>query len=532
MSEQNERGFLGNTLSPKTRQGFSLVCLDCYCLHFSTCSVAKIHVNFSISGAQAEKSRLHRWKDVNAGDIKVFLAHVIAMGLCRKSRMDKYWTCSKTIGTPFFGKYMSKNVFQLLLSNIHLANDEDNPRKGRPGHDPLHKVRPFVDMCDKNFATVYRPEKEISFDEGCCPFKGRLSFKVYSPQKPNKFAIRLFQACEASSGYISAFEIYTGKNTKSCADNAPVIDPSCTRTTKLVVGLLDKVDLLNTGRHIYMDNYYSSPELMMELFDKKTYATGTVRVNRKGLPEALGKDIKLQKGETAFRRNGPLLALKWRDKRCVYMISTIHSAYMVSTGRVDYRNNIISKPEPIFFYIKLMGGVDLGDQMLSYYSFLRRSVKWWRKLWVHMLNMVLLNAFILQKKYSTDPLQHEAFREYIVEMLLKEGLENCALPLPAQASSRAVNASRLSERHFPSFIPKKFDAKRAKPTRPCYLCSQVKEVLGVVIRPRWSSYWCGECRKVLCVDSCFQIYHTEEDCITATRNRIIAERAIPAPVDN
>ena len=431
--------------------------------------------------------------------------------------------------TPFFGKYMSKNVFQLLLSNIHIANDENNPRKGQPGHDPLAKVRPVVAMCEKNFSTVYRPGNVLSVDEGCCPFKGRLSFKCYNPAKPNKFHIKLFQVCEAETGYIVGFEIYTGKGHKSCADNAPVLDISCTRTTKLVVGLLHKVNLLNVGRHVYMDNYYSSPELFMELYWKNTYATGTVRKGRKGLPNAVSNPCvkKLKKGEVVYRRSGPMLALKWCDKRCVYVISTIHSAQMVSNGRVDHENNVISKPEPIFFYIRYMGGVDLGDQMMSYYSFLRRSVKWWRKLFIHLVNMILMNAFVLQKKFATSPLQHESFREYIVEMLLKEGLATCSLSLPAQASSRVVDPGRLSERHFPSFIPKKQDAKRAKPTRPCFLCNQVKEILGVPIKPRWSSYWCKDCRKVLCVDTCFEIFHTEDDYKTALRNHIISKRGAP-----
>ena len=481
-----------------------------------------------VSATTSPHSRLHKWKDIKAEDVKVFLAHIIAMGLCKKSRIEKYWSQGQIASTPYFGRYMSKNTFQLLLSNLHMANDDLNPRKGQPGHDALHKVRPFIDMCDKNFATVYRPEKEISFDEGCCPFKGRVSFKCYNPKKPNKFHMKLFQACEAASGYIVGFEIYSGKAGRSCSVNAPVLDPGCTRTTKLVVGLLDKVQLLNKGMHIYMDNYYSSPELMLELFNKKTFSTGTVRANRRGLPKALDKKhAKLKKGESVWRRSGPLLALKWCDNRSVYTLSTLHSAYMVSTGIPNYQNKIIEKPEPTYFYTKWMGGVDLGDQMMSYYSFLRRSIKWWRKLFIHMLNMVMLNAFLLQKKYATNPLQHEEFREEIVKMLMREGIAGCALSLPAQVSSRHVDIARLSERHFPSFIPKKPGAVRAKPTRPCFMCTQVKDLWGVRIRPKWSSYWCADCRKVLCIDFCFMTYHTEEDYKTAMMNKVIGDRAVP-----
>ena len=58
-----------------------------------------------------------------------------------------------------------------------------------------------------------------------------------------------------------------------------------------------------------MDNYYSSPELFQELYDVETYACGTVLKNRKGLPIAVSS-AKLKKGESVFRRNDALLALK------------------------------------------------------------------------------------------------------------------------------------------------------------------------------------------------------------------------------
>ena len=47
-----------------------------------------------------------------------------------------------------------------------------------------------------------------------------------------------------------------------------------------------------------------------------------------------------------------------------------------------------------------MSGVDLTDQFLQYYSFLHKSVKWLKKFFVHCLNMVILNAHILQEIFG------------------------------------------------------------------------------------------------------------------------------------
>ena len=166
-----------------------------------------------------------------------------------------------------------------------------------------------------------------------CPFKGRVQFCVYNANKPAKFHLKLFQICEAKSGYICAFDIYPGKDQTRCTQTAQVLDPSCT-TTKLVVGLMDSVHLLDKGYCMYMDNFYTSPELYEELFFYSTYAFGTVHQNRKGLPKAV-TTAKLKKTEAVFRHNEPLLAIKWCDKRAVTILTTIHVAINVATYKTD-----------------------------------------------------------------------------------------------------------------------------------------------------------------------------------------------------
>ena len=65
--------------------------------------------------------------------------------------------------------------------------------------------------------------------------------------------------------------------------------PHAQKTTRIVLGLLQSADFLDKGHHVYMDNYYTSPELFSELYYRQTYACGTVRTNRKGLPETVKK---------------------------------------------------------------------------------------------------------------------------------------------------------------------------------------------------------------------------------------------------
>ena len=67
---------------------------------------------FLFSEDLGHKSRLHGWCDVAEGDIKNFLAHLIAMGLVCKGSILKYWDHGETVKTAFFGTYMGWNTFQ------------------------------------------------------------------------------------------------------------------------------------------------------------------------------------------------------------------------------------------------------------------------------------------------------------------------------------------------------------------------------------------------------------------------------------
>ena len=58
------------------------------------------------------------------------------------------------------------------------------------------------------------------------------------------------------------------------------------------------------------------------------------------------------------------------------------------------------KPAAVLDYKKYKTGVDRSDQMLSYYSFERKTIKWWEKLFFHLFDLVVVNAHILHNKTS------------------------------------------------------------------------------------------------------------------------------------
>ena len=222
--------------------------------------------------------------------MQVFMALWIGFGLVYKHDLSSYWTTDAVTSTPFFSMQMSRNRFEQILSMLHLNDNANHVARGDPGHDPLFKVRPIYDMLRNKFRDIYVPDRDVSLDEGMCPWKGRVSFKVYNPMKPDRFGMKLHQICESRSSYCVGFDVYTGSGYDPNPDAADgEVDQG--QSHQVVMGLLRHCRLLGKGYRVYMDNYYSSPTLFDTLRNNDTMPCGTVRLNRKEMPAALKKKL-------------------------------------------------------------------------------------------------------------------------------------------------------------------------------------------------------------------------------------------------
>ena len=116
-------------------------------------------------------ARLGMWRDVNESDINIFIAHILIMSSVRKPALHNYWSTKTLSRTPFFRMYLSRNKFQDILWNLHVADTTNNPPPGMPNHDPLAKVWPLITMCQNNFRLRYTPYEFLAMDESTLAFK-------------------------------------------------------------------------------------------------------------------------------------------------------------------------------------------------------------------------------------------------------------------------------------------------------------------------------------------------------------------------
>ena len=117
----------------------------------------------------------------------------------------------------------------------------------------------------------------------------------------------------------------------------------------------------------------------MELEKRGLVFTGTVQINRHGMPLAVKStsDRQLQRGEVKAYRAGKAMVMQWKDKRVITLLTTSGTCNVVNVR--THRGQQKHKPAVVQLYNDNMPGVDKMDQLASYYAFLRKSVKWWRK---------------------------------------------------------------------------------------------------------------------------------------------------------
>ena len=219
-------------------------------------------------------------------------------------------------------------------------------------------------------------------------------------------------------------------------------------TAGVVLRLL--APICGRGHHLYTDNLYTSPGLFTELHVRGLEACGTLRLNRRGIPPEV--KASMQKGE---RRtvvvNDKMAVVQWRDKRIVSILSTLHSDTPVDiecrSRHAPGGREVVQKPEAVVEYNKFMGGVDRGDQLLSYYGFPHRTVKWWRRAFFFLFDAAIVNSYIMYCTSQTGRrLSHEQFRITLAKQLLRSTLTQETAPHGPRHQPLQPLA-RLTERH-------------------------------------------------------------------------------------
>jgi hypothetical protein len=251
-----------------------------------------------------------------------------------------------------------------------------------------------------------------------------------------------------------------------------------------------------------MDRFFSSPKIFDHLWTANTETVGTVTPNRKEMPKELFPE-KQKKGEKWTTQRDHLLAIKWRDVLDVYLLSTAHDDRMVETpaSREAHQK---TKRSAVLDYNKYKIGVDKSDQMLSYYSFHRKSVKWWKKLFFHLFDLALVNAHILHQKKYTKKFRLHKFTEKVAEGLVSDMGREVTEQSWLSSASRLVGSDHFVHRVLAMSSKLKGCSKCT-----CKVCADRRKHYTSKSTKKYTTIYCRKCDVSLYLGDCFKIYHTK-----------------------
>lgn len=461
------------------------------------CTETNLFANKRKRESNSPHARLNQWFDVTQSEFKAFLGTIINMGLMPLPKLESYFSVQWNKRIAFYRDVFAKNRFLNIFYNLHFNHRNQDNQKQQKGF----LIQPIVDHMKEMSKLFFTPGNYVAVDESTVSFKGKVSFRVYNKNKPNKFGLKIFVLSDCENGYIYDFIPYFGK--QELIPNSNLL-----KTTQIVKSLTESVVLKDpgsptSGLHVYTDRYYTSPELATELLNMKCFLTGTVMTNRTGLPPGLKQaQKKMKKGDMFSNRKGDTLVTSWRDKRVVTMLSTNNVGskhHMIEVPSKWPSQPAIPKPQVVLDYTKHMGAVDRSDHFISSYQFLRKTKKWYRKMFFWLLEVAIVNSYILYKhqqtQYQNKPLSHADFRYSLIDNLVAEKISEPKQRKRGRQPQGPPQQRLDGKQHFMGRKPK---AVR------CVVCAKK----GV---RRETIYFCKTCDEnpSLHPDDCYELYHTK-----------------------
>jgi hypothetical protein len=365
------------------------------------------NTNKNILNNTRSREAKKRFPAITENEMYAFLGVLIAMGINYQPEISSYFCKDGGIlGCGPMQRCFSRQRFMKIWTHLCYTTAFVNLHALRAAEkkDPIVKVREFLTQMNTKFRALRNPRREMVVDETMTKYKGRSSIKVKMPKKPANCGFEHFTLAESSTGYVLNDEAHCGRNVKmvfGVDEPQPKFDENnhfFARVTRYLAR-----HYLGNWYHLVFDNRFTSTYLLELLYlHHQTTCVGTLRTNAADMPDGFKtlckQNVKsTQRGTHVEHQNGRLVMCAWRDSTTFCVLSTgvdpTGSSEIVSRKVKNVKTDL-DCPAVVNDYIKHYKGVDLANQLSSYYRVGRRCMRWHRYFFFHKLNQVLVNAYI------------------------------------------------------------------------------------------------------------------------------------------
>ncbi|XP_030270458.1 piggyBac transposable element-derived protein 4-like [Sparus aurata] len=327
------------------------------------------------------------WKDMSRTDLRAYIGLLILAGVYRSRGEAAASLWDAESGRAIFRATMPLKVFHTYSRMLRFDDRESRPE--RRATDKLAAIREVWDKWAERLTYLYNPGPDITVDEQLVPFRGRCPFRQYMPNKPARYGIKIWVACDSKSSYAWKMQVYTGKPTAGGSEK--------NQGMRVVLDVTE--GLTGGNKTVTCDNFFTSYELGQRLLERDIAMVGMVRRNKPELPLALltSKNRQVFSSKFAFTPDTTLVSYMAKENKNVLLMSTLHTEApddVVAGRRKDGKLAIILD------YNSYKGGVDNLDKVIGTYSCRRMTARWPLVIFHNIIDVSSYNAFVLWREIN------------------------------------------------------------------------------------------------------------------------------------
>ncbi|OWR48343.1 transposase [Danaus plexippus plexippus] len=293
-----------------------------------------IWTNFKIAELRAKYKRQDRTelKEMDMIELNAFLGLLYYSAVSKSNHESTSLICAADgTGCEIFRCWMSETRFLVLLNCLRFDNPADRAERIK-----TDKLAAFYGIFDKFIVysqKLYQLSEYVPIDEMLVEFRGRSHMISYIPQKPRKYGLLIGALCDAKTFYFYNGYLYS----KKVAIKKFLVPTQCVlRSTQ---------PLQRTNRNVTADNRFSSIELVDEQSKRNLTYVGTVKKNKREIPNSFQAQKSREIGSTlfGFTNDKTMSSHVPKKNKAVLLISSMHH-----DSTIDEHTK---KPEMILFLI-------------------------------------------------------------------------------------------------------------------------------------------------------------------------------------
>ena len=407
---------------------------------------------------------------VSLFELPAFYGIQIIMGLMPHPRLEEFWRKQPAdtpphVAHPNFQHIMSYKRYRQIKDALHFANNDLDTRV-----DPLFKLRPAIDTFRSTFKKYFRTGTDVCIDEGIIPFKGVNPHRRKIPKPGGSTGFKVLILADSDIHYCYDF----------------IID-ACSESQSIREHIEPLVNNLSRGQVLYCDRWFGTIAVVDWLKSLQIGYVGTFLENRNPAKMCQLPPHSPKGAFKACQKDG-ICICRWEDtSQCCFImtavgISEVQYARKQKTGANAGQKIPIPAPAAAKKFNFKMGGVDRFDQMKAkFYSCCGRfkTKKWYHKLWFGIVDILLVNAWLLYKHTQNDA-KHFDFVHTLAQQLTA----------PYLLEKQEAQPQTTSTTHLVHFSAD--PATGARPQRACYACSTATKRIR-------TTFGCSSCQRALCL---------------------------------